>query len=408
MISATQKAHIRPIHPFPARMAPSIIWDSLPDADYPLRILDPMSGSGTTLVCAKAKGHYAIGYDTDPLALLIAKAWCSDFNPESLYHRAILVLARSEKLANILSQESLYPKRSNEETRQFIDYWFDNKNRRQLAALSNCISRVRSELEKTILWCAFSRLIITKSVGVSLAMDVSHSRPHKVYQIAPVLPFERFLSAVEHVIKNSPFRANDKSKIRRNVADIRMGDARSMPIDSGSVDMIITSPPYLNAIDYLRGHKFSLVWMGYSIQYIRRLRSDNIGSELSRHLLIEKTILEAIEEMGNTRELDNRHLGMLRRYVFDMNKVLQECSRVLKKKGQAILVVGDSSLKRVFIKNSNCIVKLAANHKLHIISRVVRPIADNKRYLPPPNSLRSGKQLQARMREEVILKFIAS
>ncbi len=45
--------------------------------------------------------------------------------------------------------------------------------------------------------------------------------------------------------------------------------------------MIITSPPYLNAIDYLRGHKLSLVWMGQSIARVRNIRSTNIGTEKS-------------------------------------------------------------------------------------------------------------------------------
>jgi tRNA G10 N-methylase Trm11 len=74
MISATQKAQIRPVHPFPARMAPSIVWDALPKTGKSVNILDPMSGSGTTLVCARSRGHRAIGCDTDPLALLIYSA----------------------------------------------------------------------------------------------------------------------------------------------------------------------------------------------------------------------------------------------------------------------------------------------------------------------------------------------
>lgn len=406
MISATQKAHIRPVHPFPARMAPSIVWDSLPNTDSPLRILDPMSGSGTTLVCAREKGHFAMGCDTDPLALLIARAWCLDIDPEGVKHRAVLVLERATNLADQLDYEKAYPKGADEETRHFINFWFDDENRRQLTALSTCIARVKIESERILLWCAFSRLIITKTIGVSLAMDVSHSRPHKVYQTAPIRPFDKFLKAVEHVVKNSPFRISDKSQRRGPVADIRMGDARCLPIDSKSIDMIITSPPYLNAIDYLRGHKLSLVWMGHCIENIRCLRSENIGSEMSGHPQSEKAILEAMKAMGKFKKLANRQIGMLRRYAYDMNNVLRECARVLKRSGHAIFVVGDSSLKGVFIKNSDGIIELAANHGFSLTSRVIRPIAENRRYLPPPNSKQSGKQLQRRMREEVILKFI--
>jgi hypothetical protein len=52
------------------------------------------------------------------------------------------------------------------------------------------------------------------------------------------------------------------------------------------------------------------------------------------------------------------------------------------------------------------LAELAANHGFSFVSRVVRPIAENRRYLPPPTSQQCGKQLQSRMREEVILRFV--
>ncbi len=125
MISATQKAHIRPVHPFPARMAPSIVWDALPETGRSLSVLDPMSGSGTTLVCARSRGHRAIGCDTDPLALLIARAWCADAEPEHVKRRARLVLEQARELRNRLTHKESYPKSADDETCRVIDFWFD-------------------------------------------------------------------------------------------------------------------------------------------------------------------------------------------------------------------------------------------------------------------------------------------
>jgi len=238
-------------------------------------------------------------------------------------------------------------------------------------------------------------------------MDVSHSRPHKAYKVAPIRCFDTFQKAVEQVAQNSPFQVGDEPKGSYPAADVRFGDARCLPIESNSVDMIITSPPYLNAIDYLRGHKLSLVWMGHRIEDIRRLRSENIGSEISHRLRTDGAILNAIKVMAKSNDSDNRRMGMVRHYAYDMRNVLRECARVLKRNAHAIFVVGDSSVRGVFIRNSDGLTELAANHGFSLVSRVVRPIAENRRYLPPPNSQQSGKQLQSRMREEVILKFIA-
>lgn len=397
-----QVSDIQPVHPFPARMAPSIIWESVPHNGRELRVLDPMVGSGTTLVSVRAMGHQAIGCDTDPLALLIAHSWCSDLNPSRLRYRAELVLERSMKISKNLLPEQAYPSHIDLETKQFLDYWFDDKNRCQLAALAKCISHIRNYDEKILLWCAFSRLIITKKSGVSLAMDISHSRPHKKYEEAPVRAFDKFLHAVDYIIKKAPFR---KGNSKAPPVILRQADARILPFESNSIDMVITSPPYLNAIDYIRGHKFSLVWMGYSIRSLRSLRSNNVGGECSVEQGETGRFRGILKRMGNIERLDRRHNNMVLRYIIDMNQVISECRRVMKKDGKAIFVIGDSTIDGVFIRNSEGLIGLAKINGFDLYSKMTRPLLGNRRYLPPPDSATSGHYLQGRMRGEVILHF---
>ena len=86
----------QPIHPFPARMAASIALEELRRNSRPLRVLDPMVGSGTTLVVGKSQGHNVIGYDTDPLALLISKAWCTDVDEKTIKNAAKKILKNAK------------------------------------------------------------------------------------------------------------------------------------------------------------------------------------------------------------------------------------------------------------------------------------------------------------------------
>lgn len=392
---------LHPIHPFPARMAPSIVRKELLSAEHPLRVLDPMSGSGTTVVTAKALGHRAIGFDTDPLAVLIARGWATNVDRQRLLAKADEVVRRASIRAKRLAQSQAYPRRADEETRAFVRYWFDAGNRKQLAALSDSISRVHDSKVKTLLWCAFSRMIITKIGGVSLAMDVSHSRPHRVYEKAPLRALDQFSRAVAAVAKAAPFN----SRTRRPSAKVTRADARRLPVKDNTVDLVITSPPYLNAIDYLRGHKLSLVWMGHSIRELRELRGTNVGAETSGSALEQPQSFEALRQMGRVDRLPTRLQGMLANYVYNMELVLQEISRVLKKNGRAVLVIGDSTIKGVFVKNSKAVRVLAEQNGLVTDSVRRRPLRANRRYLPPPSSHLSGSQLQARMREEVILTF---
>ena len=75
---------LSPIHPFPARMAPEIVFHQLRGMASDALVLDPMAGSGTVLRAAAELGHRAIGFDLDPLAVLMARVWTTPFRAKDL------------------------------------------------------------------------------------------------------------------------------------------------------------------------------------------------------------------------------------------------------------------------------------------------------------------------------------
>lgn len=391
------------VHPFPARMAPGIAMEVVAQAKKPLRILDPMMGSGTVLAIARSMGHQAVGVDIDPLAVLISRVWTTAIDPDEVRCKATEVMEKARLIfSNMLVRDS-YPKNADEETKKFISFWFDSYSRGQLAALSMVIDRVRDETVRNVLWCAFSRLIITKKSGVSLAMDLSHSRPHKSYDRAPVKPYRKYLSSVERVIQN----CIDKNSSGRGPATtIYNGDARDLPVDNASVDLVLTSPPYLNAIDYIRCSKFSLIWMGYSIGELRNLRNVSIGAEASKAgLQDDKGIRDIISELKLNPTLGNRNELMLTRYIDDMRNSVNEVARVLKPGGRAVYVVGENTMRGTYIRNSVIVSAVAELVGLRLHERFVRRLPANRRYLPPPSVKGLSHSLNARMRTEVILSF---
>lgn len=392
-----------PIHPFPARMAPGIALEALGEGKTPLRVLDPMSGSGTVLAVARASGHRAFGIDLDPLAVLLAKVWTGTIDPERVRDKAIEVLERARKEFDLLPSGSAYPTGSDEETREFIRYWFDMYARRQLTALSKSIRGVRNDDIRNVLWCAFSRLIITKQAGASLAMDLSHSRPHRQFEYAPVKPFNRFLTAVETIVFNCPQAGTGPVG---PITVVNQGDARKLEIKSGSIDLVLTSPPYLNAIDYMRCSKFSLVWMGYKVSDIRHLRGQSVGAEAaSEEASDAEWVKSIITDLKLRPKLSSRDHGLLARYVWDMGRALGETTRVLRAGGRAVYVVGDSTSRGTFIRNSEIVTVVAQQHGLSLSSRQSRGLPANRRYLPPPNRVASRAAMDKRMRREVVLVF---
>ena len=356
-----------------------------------------MSGSGTVLAVARARGHRAIGVDIDPLAVLTSHVWTTAIDPSALQKEAVKVLDMARKACDVLLERNAYPKNSDAETRQFIGFWFDGYARRQLASLAAAIGGVRNVKIRDALWCAFSRLIIAKRSGASLAMDLSHSRPHKVFKRAPSEPFCRFLLAVERVASSCvDSRLHDPEP----AVCVLEGDARRLPLGDRSIDLILTSPPYLNAIDYLRCSKFSLVWMGHSIEDVRHLRSTSVGTEVGKyeHGGEVQSILTRINLQP---KLQPRQKAILVRYIDDMRQVVCETARVLTDNGQAVYVVGENTVHGTFICNSLIVEELANNAGLRCTARRSRELPANRRYLPPPSAQTAA--FDGRIRREVII-----
>ena len=267
------------------------------------------------------------------------------------------ILEHARRIFTSLSTRNAYPRDADSETRQFTRYWFDDYARRQLTSLATAIERTQDRTIRAALWCAFSRLIISKQSGASLAMDMSHSRPHRKFKRAPAKPFRKFLSAVGRVTINC---IDDRNRIRGPAAQVYEGDARHLDLLDRSIDLVITSPPYLNAIDYLRCSKFSLVWMGYPVSELRRLRSTTVGTEVGMDARDDREIQRILSELKLKPKLQARQEAMLARYINDMQRAVSETSRVLTDDGRAVYVVGENTVRGTFIPNAKVVEAVAS------------------------------------------------
>lgn len=393
---------IRTIHPFPARMAPELALATLNNIPQDSVILDPMSGSGTVIRQAAEMGHRAIGFDLDPLAVLMSRVWTKAVDDDLIEKVSDQIFQEIEELGN--KKFSLPWIDDDLETKEFINFWFGDtqkKDLRKAAFVIDSMSKRRFSKEKKaaidIIKIAMSRIIITKEQAASLARDTSHSRPHKVtsesdFDVVPNL--KRSIGQIRKRLLETPMVGE---------AEVRLGDARKLSgVRSQSVDVVLTSPPYLNAIDYLRGHRLSLVWLGHRISELRSIRSSSIGAERAP----DKAILTAQYQpiwsaMCEIDVLQRRYVSMIHRYSDDLFKMMREVSRVLKADGTATFVVGNSCLHGNFIQNSAGVEAAAIMNGMRTINMFERDLPTGSRYLPTP----AEGSLAKRMRTETILTF---
>lgn len=385
----------RTLHPFPARMASEVAFKAFEGLAPGSSVLDPMCGSGVVVRRALDAGHLALGLDIDPLAVLMAKVWATKIS-SSIQPKLGSELA--QKAMGLVGTETALPWiDDDQETSDYIDFWFAHTQREQLRALITASSQLRG-IRRDMVHLALSRIIVTKSKGASLAADASHSRPHRVRidnDFDVLEEFEKSFARLLFIIRKSPVSVGGR---------IRLGDARTLRgVKRESIDAVVTSPPYINAIDYLRGHKLALVWLGYASHEIRQVRSLGIGAPIQR----QRRASYRANEIVQAATVEQLPLGverMVRRYVHDLMACLKQTHRVLRQGGYAVYVVSNSSLRGNEVDTARIIIEAAEEAGLHFENRYARDIPRQHRYLPPPQAT-ENTQLAARMRTESVLRF---
>ncbi|MEO1617604.1 MAG: DNA methyltransferase [Planctomycetota bacterium] len=387
-------------HPFPARLPISVakhLVRGLTGAQS--LILDPMMGSGTTLIAAKECGRPCIGFDRDLLAQRIARSATASYTSKELEELGENILDRADEIhASKRSMEYLREGLLDEDI-AFLKFWFSTKAQKELFAFRQAIQEIDNDRLQNFAWVVFSSLIIAKSAGASFALDISRSRPHKVQDKPIAYPFEMWSRRFNAAVKRTPFvDATAKAKLT-----LGGGDAREVNLKDSSVDFILTSPPYRNAVDYLRSHKFSLVWMGTSIPEVRDLRGTMIGSE--RGLFSLDGIPDALEDRLARIVSPRREQAMTRRYLSDLRKAVGEMKRVLRPGGLAVMVVGPTMINAKKTDAADVLSQIAEHAGLRTVGSSVRVINPERRSLPAPSRVGATNFLAARMRREVIVAF---
>jgi hypothetical protein len=353
-------------------------------------------------------GRRSIGVDIDPLAILQSKVKTTLVNDKLVVKFARQVAAEASlsmmEKGQVSDEESLskFMDGFDSESRRFFSYWFHPGTAAELSLLIAAINRLEQVSLKDVLKASLSSIIISKSAGVSLARDVTHTRPHKVRgkRVLPVIPaFERAAIRMAEALKE----INEKVKEPYFLPSILEGDSKALPVMSNSVKLVITSPPYATALDYMRAHKFSLTWLGYNLKNLSELRRKYIGAESGGTTL--RTGLKAVDDsIAQIGSHDLNKGKAIARYFAEMQLVMREIYRVIQPGGYAVIVVGPSRAKGIMVMTHEALVETALGQGFEHVGTRERKIEQSWRQLPVSNnSTREG--IEARIHEEYILLF---
>jgi hypothetical protein len=303
------------LHPYPAKFIPQLpgTFISLLSSRGEL-VFDPFGGSGTTALEAIRLGRRAVSIDANPVAALIGRVKTARVSADvtaelHLLHGALRALLESlpqDATELVLAYGEHAPVIANREK------WFADSSFGELAHIRYRISKLESETGRDIATLALSRTVLSAS------FQDSETRYKSVPRQVPVgETTKRYVKEFEAVMKSV---ARNAAATRYGVSKFLTGDVRhlaSADVADGSVDLVVTSPPYGNATDYHLYHRFRLLWLGHDPIALGKVE---IGSHLKHQ----------------------RESSGFASYFKDMTAALAGVSRVLKNGRYAAMVIGDS------------------------------------------------------------------
>lgn len=343
------------LHSYPAKVIPQIphFFLSCPEVVAPnATILDPFGGSGTVALEACLLGYDSMISDSNPLARLIAQVKVTPISPHHMERRIL-------QLRNAIRgcRHSGVPDVVN------IHYWYSERTIRQLSRVRHVVLSLPDSpfgrLCKVALSSAARKLSLADpriAVPVKLRPE-RYMNDHPLHQkskdllaqLDEVDVIEYFLST----LKNYSQQISSLWPIREDLGRLTaiftntLGKSRKSlsTQPSNSVDIIVTSPPYLGAQKYIRSSSLGIGWLGLAeSNKLRQLEDNSIGREhfsQHRYSALPKETLSEADDLIQTVFLSNplrAHIAVT--YLNEMRLAFENCYRLLKNGGSLVLVSG--------------------------------------------------------------------
>lgn len=386
-------AYTHNIHSYPARMFPyiPIFLYSIPQLCPPDgTILDPFCGSGTTLLESIVHPIFrrnVYGVEINPLGRLIAKVKTTPIPQEVLRIRTDSISKRIKK-----TDKKKYRLPESKK----INFWFSQKAIIELCRIKHAIEEedVYDDFSD-FMWVCFSSIIRKVSLAdpfipppVLLKLNKYEKSKKKYVQLKRHLKRARdpnltatFLSTIERNLErinvlNTLTAENSEPHARiiwddaRHISVGRLGKKgalikdNSRSLSSNSIDLILTSPPYLSAQKYVRTLTLELLWLdALSELQIAQLDKEIIGTE---RVALEETDFNIMTEVKSVDRLvkwassrSRERAAIILRYFLEMKKTMIEMYRVLKNESCSVLVVGNNEVLGKKVKTYSLLIDTA-------------------------------------------------
>lgn len=327
-------------------------------------VLDPMCGSGTTLVEARLSGRKGYGLDMNPLSVFVSDVKCS-----ALALKPAALTMAGEELRKVLEtppppcEKQRHFDSLADSDRIYLERWFALQTLKELDRIEAAIWRLPTRTLRNFYRVCLSNIL--RSVSWQKNDDLRVRREKT--ELAAGETIVRFLNEAARSTGIVTAFLTERGDSGTGSHTVREADARQtasvLPELAGKVDAVITSPPYATALPYIDTDRLSLIYLGLLPRKSHRRRDTlMIGNreltvrdrlrywacyEANRSLLPRstRTLIERIHQLNKTGSVGFRRRNLpalLSKYFFDMREVIQQTFSLLRPGGTMFLVVGNN------------------------------------------------------------------
>lgn len=345
-------------------------------------VLDTFCGVGTTLVEAILGGHNAIGFEINPYAVLASRAKANAYRIDADEFVSKIEEFRrfyKGKVSSKYKPNSTPPKGF--KTRSSF---YNPHVLRKVLVVQDFIVAINDDNLRDLFRLAFASTMVSYSnysYEPSLGRRVSAGREEiHDFPVAKAIT-DKLTDMAEDIVwmqEQNEWNSLDVQIIN----DSFFNSQKHLP--PSSVDLVITSPPYLNNYHYNRNTRPQLYWLGYahSPEDLKKLEHMNFGKfwqtvrDLDRlDLLFDlpHTDIEERLQMLRTLNTEKRTYGgngwanYAAAYFNDCHRFAEGIRYVLKRGGMALVVIGNSILQGVMIPTDEYFGKIAESVGLELV-----------------------------------------
>jgi len=378
-------------HRYPAKFIPQLVEKLIEEYinSNNAHINDPFIGSGTTITTAISQGFKASGTDINKIAFLISKVKSTPIKPNYLLEKISHIIAKLSFLEanpNLPSYDIIKPLIPAQHIER-INYWFTPESKLELGIILRVINEEEDHNIREFFLVAFSNVLKNCSVWLQTS-----TKPTRDFKKIPAKPFTVFKKQLKKMQRgNEAFYNVVPSKVRENIdkfLDIKIGDARQQADQNDSVDLIVTSSPYVTSYEYADLHQLSTIWLDFADD-LNKYRKKFIGTSYKAY---KGRILKSKIAQNVVNQMDSKNKKMskeIEAFFIDMQQVFDESYRILKKGGRCCYIIGDTRLKGVDILNAEVFAE-SIQFSGFKLDRIIKRAIPSK-ILPQKRDEKTGK-----------------